>query len=496
MGPSLRRMSILPVAAAGPVAVVTADFDGDGNLDLAELNTTNRTVGVYLGDGHGNFTLKSTPYTVGITPFGLTAFYANGVVNLAVANSGSNTVGVLTGIGDGPFNAQVTYPVTTTPYPYSVIATDVNNDDIADLVVVGSDATAVGVLIGNSNGTFNSEATYPVGTTPDRLAVSDVNGDGKVDLIVANYGANTISVLLGNGNGTFRSQVALPIGNEPFAIAIADYNGDGFPDLAVANRSDGTVGILLNINQTATASISSVSIPGSGTGTDQVDASYQGDTNFGASTSSTIPLTASPQATSLTLTANQSNVPYGDPIVLTATLNPSTLGSLTTWGETVTFKNVSTTLGTGTLNSLGVATLALPLTTTTAPTGATAVYPGDTNFLGSTSTGLSSTIIPALTVTAFNSNYVSGSGHLPAFNYAITGFINGDTEFSATTGAPSIPPPQPVLPPPAPIHHRRPWNPCFLQVQLRVRERLSDYYLNQLAVPQHSREMGVCSHFW
>ena len=428
---------LLPTGAGStsPIAIVAADFNGDGILDLAVANDlASGTVGVYLGNGDGTFSAANPAVNaVGTNPTGLTAFYLNGEVNLAVANSGSKNVSVLLGNGDGTFQGQKTY--TVDKGPYSVIATDVNNDGIADLVVGNSTANTVGILIGKGDGTFKSEVPYNVGTTPDRLAVSDVDSDGNVDLIVANYGANTISVLLGKGDGTFQSQVTYPVGNQPFAIAIADYNRDGFPDLAVANRADGTVGILLNFNQTATASISSVSIPGSGTGTDQVDASYQGDTNFGASTSSGIPLTTSLQATSLALTANQSSIPVGEPIVLTATLNPSTLGNLTTKGETITF-NYASTQGTGSLNSLGVATLALPLTYSAPPVGATAVYPGDANFLTSTSNGLSGTVIPVLTVTALNTSYVSGSS-FPSLTYVITGFLPGDT-LSAISGTPLL----------------------------------------------------------
>ena len=40
---------------------------------------------------------------------------------------------------------------------------------------------------------------------------ADVNGDGKEDLIVANWGDNTVGVLLGNGDGTFQTQQAFPV---------------------------------------------------------------------------------------------------------------------------------------------------------------------------------------------------------------------------------------------------------------------------------------------
>ena len=111
---------------------------------------------------------------------------------------------------------------------------------------------------------------------------------------------------------------------------------------------------------------------------------YAGDTNYLGSTSSTISLTSNTQSTVLTLTANPAGSTPGQSVTLTATLNPYTInGVLNTTGETVTFKNGATTLGTGTLSSLGVATLTL----TTIPSGTnslTAIYPGDTNFITST----------------------------------------------------------------------------------------------------------------
>ena len=74
---------------------------------------------------------------------------------------------------------------------------------------------SVGVLLGNGNGTFQTQATYAVGASPECVAVADMNGDGKPDLVVANGGNNDVGVLYGNGDGTFQAQTTFAAGSWP-----------------------------------------------------------------------------------------------------------------------------------------------------------------------------------------------------------------------------------------------------------------------------------------
>ena len=116
-----------------------------------------------------------------------------------------------------------------------------------------------------------------VGTFPNDVSVGDFNGDGIADLAVANFESDNVSILLGNGSGGFTPATGSPIavGSGPYAVAVGDFNGDGMADLVVPNYFSNNLSILLNqVTQTATAVLSAVSVPGSGT--HNVEASYPG----------------------------------------------------------------------------------------------------------------------------------------------------------------------------------------------------------------------------
>jgi hypothetical protein len=67
------------------------------------------------------------------------------------------------------------------------------------------------------------------------VTVGDFNNDKKLDLVVTNDNDATVSVLLGNGDGTFQTQVKFAVGDEPFYVVVGDFNNDAKQDLAVVN---------------------------------------------------------------------------------------------------------------------------------------------------------------------------------------------------------------------------------------------------------------------
>ena len=236
-----------------PDFVVVGDFDGDNKLDLAITNRDTNNVTVLKGDGNGGFTaFPGSPFAVGTSPSCIAAadFNGDGNLDLAVSNELDNTVTVLLGDGTGGFKKAIASPFGVGFNPSYIVAADFNGDGIQDLAIANLSSGNVTLLLGTGTGGFRPAAASPfsVGTNPFAMTVGDFNGDSVPDLAVANYGSNNVTVLLGDGTGGFKSGPGSPfaVGTSPRSLAVGDFNVDGVPDLVVANSGSGDVSMLLN----------------------------------------------------------------------------------------------------------------------------------------------------------------------------------------------------------------------------------------------------------
>jgi len=221
-----------------PLAVAVGDFNGDGKLDLAVALGNSASVTILMGKGDGTFQTARTVTTAGSAlydPVALTVadFNHDGRLDIATANS-SVGASVLLGNGDGTFQAYKL--LGSSKGPTWIAAGDFNNDGNLDLAVTTT-ANTVDISLGNGDGSFQAYKSIATGTgtNPESVAVADLDGDGNLDLVVACYEDNAVGVVLGNGDGTFLPIELYAAGDGPIAVTTADLNLDDIPDLVVTD---------------------------------------------------------------------------------------------------------------------------------------------------------------------------------------------------------------------------------------------------------------------
>ena len=257
-----------------PVEVVSGDFDGDGDDDLATSIDATNQVQFFTNDGQGNFT-AGAKVTVGITPGSLAVgnfVTGSNRAGIVIGHRTSNSVRVLLPQANGSVSTvELVNPLQTFGTgvfknlgdgPYVVTTGDFSGDGLDDIAVASANGGGDGaVAIFRSNGAsgFIHEQilTLPKSTSnsPSAIVAAKLNGDARVDLAVANVLSNTVTLLINTGvagAGRFELGASIPIGgNSPLSIQAGDLDGVNDPDdlsldLVTTNFLSDNVSILRN----------------------------------------------------------------------------------------------------------------------------------------------------------------------------------------------------------------------------------------------------------
>jgi hypothetical protein len=220
-----------------------ADFDNNGEIDVAIGNINNDRLTVMLGDGSGNF---PTVLSVDVSATAVAAVRGVGVLDMngdgwddvVVACRSGNHISRVMNNGNGTFAPGVAQEIGVAQET-SIAVADANNDGIMD-VFLGNHGVPryVTVLLGDGNGGLVVQSQTATSGQPWMLAVGDVNNDGNVDVFSANSSGNGISLHLGNGLGGLSAVTTLSTGSFPLAIDAGDVDGDG--DLELVSSDYGS----------------------------------------------------------------------------------------------------------------------------------------------------------------------------------------------------------------------------------------------------------------
>ena len=233
-------------------SLLVSDFNNDRQIEIVIVNNgTNDILVVTLSSTY--LASSEVLYSTGNDSFpshmAIGDFNHDRRLDIVVANTGIRTVDVFIGLENGTLDNNLRYSIDLDSYPRSVAVAHLNEDDHLDLVIVGQMMSTIYIMLGDGNGTFHTGWTYTMeaGSSPDRVSVGDWNRDKRLDLVVLDSNASTVGVLLGYGNGTFASIQHYSTGNGsgPCSLAIGDLNGDSLSDIVTANFDGGSVSILL-----------------------------------------------------------------------------------------------------------------------------------------------------------------------------------------------------------------------------------------------------------
>ena len=190
-----------PPFPVGSPNVASADFNGDGKLDVAVCSYNF----VWLGINQGN-----------------AVFSASTIIS---ANTGDND------------------------WPSSVATGDINGDGKPDLLIpwtkspYGADHPLfTSIYLGTGNGGFSAPVQLPEVYRHARLA--DMTGDGKPDIVQPIDGTPKIAVEQNLGNLTFAPPALYPSGDVSINMEIVDIDND--EKLDIVNLGSGAVYVLRN----------------------------------------------------------------------------------------------------------------------------------------------------------------------------------------------------------------------------------------------------------
>ena len=200
--------------------MTAGDFNNDGVMDFAANGNTNVTA-IFLSDGQGGFT--RTTLTLPYTGRGLDVadFNHDGNIDLAVSFYGTNDAWVYKGDGSGNFTGAKAGTATTSGGDnYALSAADFDNDGNADIIVSGSSNGDAYLIRGKDDGTFDAAVLVPTLDMGSHSSMDayDLNNDGNPDVVLGDYYGYKMWFYPGNGDGTFAARSLISISNTGSAL--------------------------------------------------------------------------------------------------------------------------------------------------------------------------------------------------------------------------------------------------------------------------------------
>ncbi len=227
----------IAVAGSQFEGLAIGDVNGDGIDDIVAANHHGTGIDVLLGSKvEGSLAVSSYSTAVGPRDVALGDLDEDGKLDAVVGHDGFTCVAVLHGTGTGAFGAATLIP--TVGKCVRVVLGDFDGDHHLDAAIALQAPDGVAIFLGDGTGALALHATIPSAGVVSSLAIGDFDGDAQLDLVVAADALAPLTLFTGLGNGDFAPGVALPAAASAVVdVAAGDVDGDGDLDLVVAHSS-------------------------------------------------------------------------------------------------------------------------------------------------------------------------------------------------------------------------------------------------------------------
>lgn len=222
------------VIGEGGTHVLTFDWNGDGAADLAGASRESAEVSIYVGDGLGVLAAAVTFRVPGggvVSAASALDTDADGIDELVLTGTSGTVLVRNSGNGDPVFE-----PVSNVA-GLGTAATDFDMDGFNDVAVIAADDRTVRLFRNDGAGSFLGAGSFDAGPVASLKAV-DFDRDGAADLLLAINGTESSApytqIMRGQGDGTFAFHERLGASRANELLA-GDVDADGYIDVVVVN---------------------------------------------------------------------------------------------------------------------------------------------------------------------------------------------------------------------------------------------------------------------
>jgi hypothetical protein len=246
----------------GITSIAVQDVNGDGLRDLLAAAWSSDAIVFMAGDKDAIFAnprLYSAPGAP--RDLRLADLNGDGKTDMAVVYYATAEVGVWHGDGNGNFTERTRF-TSRGKLPTTVRIADMNNDGMPDIIVSHCHTEdSVVIFYNDPAGAWASSQEICLGK--DRtvleheirdIVVDDFNFDKRPDIAAACHASGEVAVLLNTSRGsdlpqTFSRETYSFAKGKPRALDAADFDNDGKLDLAVALWDTDAVGVMRNLTK-------------------------------------------------------------------------------------------------------------------------------------------------------------------------------------------------------------------------------------------------------